>query len=378
MITHIKDSQFAKSFLIDEVCLTNDLVQNILHTKIEVRTDGEPDTTVNRGDTLILHSPTSVSRFLFNMLFTSLSPHVAKPEHKDKLGLGLYHRVHQYVYNDYEPHSFVSPAVVTNYSKNPVVSFIMKDLIEPLTGPMHLPDLLFMKCNFTDTCRKIDNAAQLVKWYNLPKANVSMDFPLLLCNTNIRNSPAHAADLTVKTLNMCLGEDKTLDVLTLILKDESLLANLVLIIRILQKEPDFVIEFLQNIIHSMNVAPADAEEAKSKFAKCVESDKYLGPMIRTARDNTTQNKQWSQWSMLMGLIEKQLSPMRGSMWPTSKTIKPHEDLLRIRQKELAKSKGKSQLNFSELLETYRDTFNHKAVEPGKIVEHMLKDNRVWK
>ncbi len=53
--------------------------------------------------------------------------------------------------------------------------------------------------------------------------------------------------------------------------------------------------------------------------------------------------------MMMGLIEKQLTPMRGSMWPASENIKPFEDHRRALMLEHEEKKG-SQLNFEEMLE----------------------------
>jgi len=70
--------------------------------------------------------------------------------------------------------------------------------------------------------------------------------------------------------------------------------------------------------------------------------------------------------------------MRGSMWPASENIKPHEDKHRRMIALKAKERNKNQLNFEELLETARDLYNHNATTPGKLIEVVLKDNRVWK
>jgi hypothetical protein len=114
--------------------------------------------------------------------------------------------------------------------------------------------------------------------------------------------------------------------------------------------------------------------------KAVASDDYLNRHIKIAAEKHTPTvfKQWSQWSMLMGLIEKQLGPMRGSMWPATENLGPHENNFRALVQLKAKEKNKNQLNYEELLETARDLYDHNAVEPGKLIEIMLKDNRVWK
>ena len=70
--------------------------------------------------------------------------------------------------------------------------------------------------------------------------------------------------------------------------------------------------------------------------------------------------------------------MRGSMWPTTELVKPHEDKLRLVIKEKMKEKNKNQANFEELLEIARNMYDHNAIEPGKLIETLLKDERVWK
>jgi len=112
----------------------------------------------------------------------------------------------------------------------------------------------------------------------------------------------------------------------------------------------------------------------------IQTDNYLSQNIKVAAPpaQTSQiNKQWSQWSMLMGLIEKQLEPMRGSMWPTTEMMKPHEDRFRLQIREKAKKKKKDHANYEDMLEVARDLYDHNAVEPGHLIEEMLKENRVW-
>ena len=79
----------------------------------------------------------------------------------------------------------------------------------------------------------------------------------------------------------------------------------------------------------------------------------------------------------MGLIEKQLGHMRGSFWPASELVKPHEDKKRKMILKVTKDKGKNQLNIEEMLEVARDWYNHNAIEPGKLAEEVLKEERIW-
>ena len=80
--------------------------------------------------------------------------------------------------------------------------------------------------------------------------------------------------------------------------------------------------------------------------------------------------------MMMGLIEKQLTPARGSMWPATYNLKQFDDRRKAMIAEREKTKG-SALNFEELLEVARDMYSHNA-KPGTLIENLLKDNRVWK
>ena len=235
-----------------------------------------------------------------------------------------------------------------------------------------------MHCNFTDTCRIISSADELSKQYQGDGlvGNASK-FPMILCNCNIHNSAAQLAHMTVKLLEINLGTDKTNRILRHILLDDSFsaLGNLVLILKALRGEVDFVVEFLD--LFQTNAMLSDEERATSQNLQMqsMAADQYLGKMLKSATPQV--NKQWSQWSMLMGLIEKQLAPMRGSMWPATELVKPHEDKLRKMIREDAAKKGKNQSNFEEMLEVARDMYNHNAVEPGKLIEQMLKDVRVW-
>lgn len=373
----VKDSQFARFFLTNEINLKSELVDEVLNYEIEVKS-GEPDTVFDRGDTLIVNSPSSLTRFLFNVLYTSLSKFVQKDVYKDKLGLGLLYMCKDYVYADYEPRVLNGPPVLVDFQKMSVPYYIIKEIVEPIVGTIDLQPVFFIKCKFTDTCRIVKSSENLSKQYDLPRMSVNnSDFPLILCNAAIQNSPAESAHLLVKTMEMSLGEQRSKRALKNILTDESsnLMSGLCLIVKTLRGEPDFLINFLKYLGSSVKLTGAETDKAESVCASVISGDTYLSQKI--ARD-TQVFRQWSQWSMLMGLIEKQLTPMRGSMWPASETIKPTEDAFRAELKNRALKKGKTQLNFEELLESYRDIYDRDAVEPSKILEHVMRKNRVWK
>ncbi len=373
----IRDLQFAKYLLTHEIDLDDAATNQVLEHDIEISNNGEPDSLVDRGNSILVHNPTSVTRFLFNVLYMALSKFIREDIYRDKLGLGLLFMCKEYVYSDFEPEETRGPPVLIDFNKLPVPAFIIKKIIEPIVGTINTCPLFFAPCKFTDACREINSADQLTKQYNLPRTAVGYgDFPLVLCNTNIHNDAALLAHITFKEMELCLGGEKAGKVLRGILLDKSssLLHNLVLVLKMLRGEPDFVLDFLKYFGSHVSLSQSEMVMSSEKQHRVIAADAYL--RVKIARE-TQITKQWSQWSMLMGLIEKQLTPMRGSMWPSSETIKPFEDKFRDLQNEKAHSKG-SQLNFEELLESYRDLYNHKSIEPGKIVEFMLKDNRVWK
>lgn len=374
----VRDLQFPRYFLTNEIDLHPSKIREILDRDIEVRLDGEPDTVTDRENVLIIHNPSSLTRFIFNVLYTTLSKYIVKDIYRDKLGLGLLYMCKNYVYADFDPKDAEGPPVLVDFNKVPVPAFVIHELIEPIIGTIETRPIFFIPCKFTDTCREIKSADHLAKQYNLPRTAVNYsDFPVLLCNCNVYNSPAVNSHLIVKTISLALGEEKASKVIRSIFLDESghSMSHLILILKTLRGEPDFVLEFLRYFGSNITLTDDEKHTADEIQTRSIAADSFMG--VKTARD-TQITKQWSQWSMLMGLIEKQLTPMRGSMWPVSTTVKPHEDELRARQKEMAEKKGKNQLNFEELLDSYRSVFDHKAVEPGKVMEHMLKDNRVWK
>ncbi len=382
----IKDLQFPRHFLINEVDLDANLIQNILEQEIEVRRDGEADTIDYKDGKIVASNPSSITRFIFNILYSTLTKYAMQDSggiHQDKLGLGLLFMCKQYVYTDFSPKDLTGPPVLVNFNKLPVPSFIVRELVEPIVGKISDCPILFMPCKFTDVIRPIDSLDHLISQYNLSEVGIGYDdFPLLLSNCKIYNSAAQMCHLTVKFLELTIGEEKTKKVIRKIILDDSsnLIGELVLILRMLHGEPDFVIDFMEYFTSNVSLNREEKVSAVCRQKDKILADNYLNKHIKTATPTRTPiiNKQWSQWSMIMGLIEKQLSPMRGSMWPTSENVKPFEDRLRGMQIERSKREKKKMLNFEELLETYRDLYNHKAVEPGKIVEHMLRNSRVWK
>ncbi len=386
----IKDFQFARYFLTQEVNIPTSIVEPVLNQEIEIKTDGEADSVSARGNTLIYSNPSSVTRFLFTTIYSVLSKHIDRGEHKDKLSLGLLHMCKNYVYADFNTQEFKSPPVIADFNKFHVPSFIIRELVEPIVGRLSDYNVICMNCNFTDTCRTIDDIQHLQKTYGLKNGDLTIhDLPMILSNLSVHNVAASCCHLTIKALDMSAGVEKTPKIIKHLLLDPdgSLIKSVILILKTLKTEPSFVIDFLKYFASHAGLSDEEREIASEHQYRQIAADAYLRPKIGQTRGfqghgdgKTTPSvwKQWSQWSMLMGLIEKQLTPMRGSMWPTTENLKPHEDHLQMMMDKEKQSKNKNQLNFEELLEIARDLYNHKAVEPGSLTETMMKDHRVWK
>jgi len=113
---------------------------------------------------------------------------------------------------------------------------------------------------------------------------------------------------------------------------------------------------------------------------CIERDSYLKNHIKLATDgkHTTEvYRQWSQWSLLMGLTEKQLESARTTDRPATRNLGPIEEDRKKLIADRTRKEGKTQLNYEELLEMARDYYDHNA-KRGHIYEFLLGENRVWK
>lgn len=370
--------------MLNEISLDPDEISALLDYDIEVVMKGEADTVTLRPGKIIYNNPSSITKFIYNVLYRLLAK-FSSGFGQDKLALGLFYAVKDYVYADFEPKELTGPPVFMSFDKVPAPAFIVHEIIEPLVGHIGSHGVLYMPCRFTDACRVIENRSKFQKLYNLPNTELSSnDFPLLLVNCNIHNSAARQAALLAKYLELAIEKPKADKVINNILLNgdgsDNILPNLVLILKTLKGDPSFVTDFVMYLASASTLTPEETKLSQERQREVLRADKYLWQSIKTAADAQTPQvfRQWSQWSLLMGLIEKQLSPMRGSMWPASELVKPYEDKLQMLMDEKAKTKKKSQLNFEEMLETARELYDHNAIEPGKLIEVIMKDERAWK
>lgn len=381
MKIRIHDLQLARYFILNEIDLDNHLAQNVLSKTVEISSIGEPNTIIARDDGILYQQPSSITHFLFYTLYYVLSQCITSKVQKDKLSIGLVHITKEYVYHDFEPVEFVGPPVLIDLDKLAVPSLIIHEILEPLIGRIETRPILFARSNYLDAA-KIVKGDEDLDGYNLGQEISRHDYPFIFVNASLYNDAAKLADITVKTIELSIGKKKCRGFLRNLLLDphSSLMGNMILVLRTIRGEPDFILDFLKYLESNLGLTRDEESQAAEIQFSFVQSDNYLKEHIKLAYANPSPQifKQWAQWSMLVGLIEKQLEPMRGSMWPATENLKPIDDKWKRMLANKAKEKNKNQLNFEELLEVARDVYNHKAVEPGMLYEIMLKDNRVWK
>lgn len=370
----LKDFLFAKCFIINEM---DDATA--LEKEVVIVPAGEPDQVTNSNIRLEIHNPTSITKCIFSVLNSLI--HSDAQTQIDHAILSIMFMCKEYVYADFTHEKRKGPPVLISPYKLPIVKFIVKDVLEPIVKKVELRPILFMPCRFTDTCRWIESEEQLTKQYQFPKYSFgNYDFPILLSNSAIHNQAAVMSDLIVKTLEHSFGHEKAHGVIKEIMLDQNgeLLDDIILILKTINGEPEFVLDFIDYLSCHVQTDFNETAIWNDIHERRVGQANLF--MHKTSTDNYTQavQKQWSQWSMLMGLTEKQLTPARGSMWPTTENLKPHDQRLRRLFLETAKRKNKRQLNFADMLESARKMYNHTATEPGVLIEELLKENRAWK
>lgn len=385
-MTKIKDLQFPSYFLTHEVQLRPERVKNLLEVEVVISRTGEPDAVQIKKNKIVVSQPSSITRFLFSVLYNLLKNKAGDSIREDKLSLGLLYACKDYALNDFDGHAYLKkhPSVLLSLDKIPLVSVLLHEIIEPLVGTATTPLILFSPSTFIDAAKIIETEDQLSKDLNIPHRSVPFhDYPFIVVNESIQNQPAVMAHLFHKVLELSYGKDKSNRIIKNILldQDSDVFQMVVTLVKILHGEPGFILDFLKFFESNAILSKEEEDKVAESRIKLITSDKYLKQHIKVSQQaNYTPQvfKQWHQWSMIMGLIEKQLAPMRGSMWPTTELLKPFEDHQRQMITERAKKKGKNQLNFEELLEVAREIYGHKAYQPGQLYENLLKEHRIWK
>lgn len=372
-----KNFQFVRHFLTHEFDLDPRITQSLLEYEIEFS-----DKLNLSKNKISIKRPTSSSHFLFNVLYNLIKPYIYNDYQKDKLALALLYQCKDYVYADTRSDE-KKLSVIVDFHKLTLPSMIIREIIEPVTGKTITPKVLFVNCPMVDVCEIIESSDQLIRKYQIPHQTISVhDYPLLLINTSIHNKAAQTAHLIYKVLELSFGDEKAEHVIKHILsiEDRSIFDCLMIVLKILSGDAIFIMDFLKFLRSNCTLNNPEVVQSDDLIISALQEDKYLRKNIKTASDGHRTpevNKQWHQWALLVGLIEKQLGPMRGSMWPASENIKPFEDAHRQLEMKKTKEKG-SHLNFEELLALSRDWYDHKTVQPGQLIEKLLKEERVWK
>lgn len=341
--------------------------EDILNKEIEIifNKNKELDNYIIRDNKIIYKNPSSVAKFLYNVVQILFSDRIISNTDKDKFAFALVSFIKNYIYADYRTEKNTLPLLLS-FDKVKIPSFIINELVQPIIGKFEKLNILSFPCNFTDSTRIIESKQDFDNVYNTKYTISKYEFPLILINSNIYNQAVTYAELIMRQIEFNIGENKAQKFIKNILfKDEHIFEKMITICKLMSDNDLFIPSFITCLnIYSIS------NEIEDNLNKLSSSDGKYTPNVW---------KQWTQWSMLMGLIEKQLGPMRGSMWPASDSIKPHEDKLRAKFRQIAKQKNKKELNFEEMLEAARDVFNHNATEPGVLLENMIKDNgsRIW-
>lgn len=377
----LKDIQFAKYFLTHEINLQKDDVSNDLNTEVYIRKSGTENTVSFINNVITVNNPVSISSFLFRVLETIINKHIPEASAQNLSNIAILHMCREYVNKNNSSGNKTDIPVFLSFDKLIIPSLIIREIIEPITKKIDVERVLFVPCKCTDVCRIVNDSSHLKSEYGYSASLIHNDnYPLILCNNSVYNNVAQHCHIVVKVLELAFGEDtKDRVIKNLLLDNDELLSHLLTILKTVYEYDDVI--YFMTLLES-HVPSVDTEEHNKMIKNqsiVISKDSYLDQNIKLSQSQTPDvSRQWTQWSMLMGLIEKQLEPSRGSMWPTSELVKPHEDKLRLVIKQRAKDKNKSQLNFEELLDASRDMYDHNAIEPGVLTEVLLKRNRVWK
>lgn len=371
----IRDLQFPKLFLSKGEWLPSGAVPTILDKELEMVNEGERNAIIDRGNTVSVSPQDSIVAFLHNLVYQCASPFVADGTKKDAMSLTLLQQVYEYVYKNYDQDKQPIP-VVLSFNKLPLPSFILHDVVEPIVGTLTVPRIVYADCPVTDAARWIESDKDLQTVKNIPDS-VFTGEPLLLVNAGVYNHAATMSHIVSLVLSANLGREKAdAFIAGELLGTDTCVQQIAAIVKLLYGDVEVLFNFLAYLSAAKNELATGA-----RVKSAVEADAFFKDQLTKLGGPSPFDagtfKQWEQFSLLMGLIEKQLDRARGSRFPATEHMRPHEDARRKDMEESAKSKGKKQLNMEELLELARSWYKHKAVLPGKLHEKMLTQLRVW-
>lgn len=340
--------------------------------------DDKTDFVSKSGNVITLHSPTTITKTIFNLTYRLYEEKLKNAYKKDSFSLILAKAVHDYVYNGFENIYQQHPLIMSGY-KSQIPTVILKEIVEPLLDTkIEILPLFMTKCTFTDSCRIIHSFNDFYDMCNFSSNLIPFSkYPMILCNCFIENKASLLSDIFLKQLEHNLGQEKASKLIKRILlnEDEKPLQHIIDICCSESVEDHFVEQFVEFLKAYGNLTVEENEtfvsiiklQYSKAFSKFAQYDNSL-------YDNKIQ-KQWTEWSFL-GLIEKQLAGMRGSKREVTELMKD-TDKEREKLKQRKKRQKKRSLNTEDLLEISRELYDTKVVEPGILAEKLLNDKRVW-
>lgn len=345
---------------------------------IQITQSDKTDFVEKSGKTITIHSPTTITKTIFNLTYKLYEDRLKNAYKKDSFSLILAKAVHDYSYNGFETIYQQHPLIMSGY-KCLIPTMILKEIVEPLIDKkLELLPVLMAPCTFTDSCRIIRLFNDFYDMYSFSSNLIPFSkYPMILCNCSIENKASLLSDIFLKQLEHNLEQDKASKLIKRILlnEDEKPLQHIIDICCSESTEDHFVEQFVEFLKAYGNLTVEENEKFISiiklqyskAFSKFAQYDNSL-------YDNKIQ-KQWTEWSFL-GLIEKQLAGMRGSKREVTELMQ-ETDKEREKLKQRKKRQKKRSLNTEDLLEISRELYDTKVVEPGILAEKLLSDKRVW-
>lgn len=351
------------------------------HIDVEVTQNGADDSVSFDGEKMKVHRPSSITKTIFNMAYRLLEKQCSDAIERDALSIALYQAAADYVYWDGE--DVAVPAVyLIKGDRTTIPNLLLRELVQPIIDTeIDTRPLLFVPCDFTDACRTVTSYEDLTKHgdYGVQREKIAFHmYPLIVCNSTIRNRAAIDAHAFYLQLCEAAGEERAKSIVSRILLDreESILPSVLMRLMTLETE-GYTSEFLRFL--QSHAKLGEIEIVETTVIIVSQSEKHLGTKLAQMMDPMRPpqiSNQWAQWATL-GLIEKQLNPARITRHELTENMKPVD---RERSKLIAikaRRAGKKTLNMEELLEVGRDLYDTHAIEPGRLGETLLAKDRVW-
>ena len=362
----LKDFQFVNHFV------QNELYCEVEDKEVRIIYDNKTDTAVSGVPSIELHRPSTVTKAIFNLIYHNYVEKIESEHKKDVFSLMLNHAVHDYTYRDDGFMDVDLPPVLLSGTKIFLPRLIIKEIVQPLIDQrIEILPVLFNPCKFTDTCRII-HSYQDLEHYELNVRSIPADkYPFVLCNMAIHNRAAILSHLLIRQLEDSLGQECARKIIKKILLDDEIVVHIIRMADLLENNICLVADLIGYL---KSYAGLSAEELV-EFSIIITNSKKLGKFAQMTNPQT--EKQWTQWSSLLGLIEKQLGSFRGNRQEVSEMMKEIDQQTEDIKTSKREKNKKSVLNMEELLEVSREQWDSHAVEPGKLYETLLQSNRIW-